>query len=89
MPTLQELASSLNAEVRGNSECFIQDAQAIEKAGEGDITFVGDEIKMRNLSGCRAGAVIVGRDHVESLPELPPAMSVMVVEDAAAAFIEA
>jgi UDP-3-O-[3-hydroxymyristoyl] glucosamine N-acyltransferase len=88
MPTLQELASSLNAEVRGNSECFIQDAQAIEKASEEDITFAGDEIKLRKLPDCRAGAVIVCRDHIDSLPELPPEMAVVVVEDAATAFIE-
>jgi UDP-3-O-[3-hydroxymyristoyl] glucosamine N-acyltransferase len=88
MPTLQELASSLNADIRGNPECLIDDAQAIEKAGEHDVTFAGDAINLRKLTDCRAGAVIVGRKHVDRLPELPSEMALLVVENAATAFIE-
>lgn len=90
MPTLSELTTtlSLDAELRGNRDLNILDGKAIDKAGPDDITFAGDTANLRKVADCRAGAVIVNRSEAEQLPELQREVTLLLVDDAPAAFVE-
>jgi UDP-3-O-[3-hydroxymyristoyl] glucosamine N-acyltransferase len=57
--TLQELADLVAGQLEGNGQLLIQAARALSEAEPGDITFVEDERHLKQLSRCRAAAVVV------------------------------
>ena len=85
--TVGQLAGRLSADVRGDSQLAITGAQAVDKAGPQDITFVADQANLRKLKKGRAGAAIMAASLCDSLKpeELPKA--VLLVADPYAAFI--
>jgi UDP-3-O-[3-hydroxymyristoyl] glucosamine N-acyltransferase len=57
--TLAELARRFHGRVRGNPDLVIERVASLEKAGPGDIAFLGDKRYLPRLAGTRAGAVIL------------------------------
>jgi UDP-3-O-[3-hydroxymyristoyl] glucosamine N-acyltransferase len=64
---LTELAEKVGGDLAGRGDIDIRGAAGIGEAQEGDITFVTDEKRLKDLNACRASAVIVPR----GAPELP------------------
>jgi UDP-3-O-[3-hydroxymyristoyl] glucosamine N-acyltransferase len=64
---LTELAEKVGGELAGRGDIDIRRAAGIGEARDGDITFVTDEKRLKDLHACRASAVIVPR----GAPELP------------------
>lgn len=63
LPTsLGELATRVEGEVLGDPTVKIRGVASIEEAGPGDLTFLGHPKYHRYLVGCRAAAVVIGRD---------------------------
>ncbi len=85
--TIEQLAEKLSAQVRGDRSLSISGAQNMEHSREGEITFVSDEARARNLKSCRASALLVGGALAESLH---PGVSqtVLIVQDARQAFLK-
>ena len=86
--TLKNLASQLAADLRGDGSIEITGGNSLERAREGEITFVVDEGRARTLKSSRSSAVIVGRNLSESplLANIPQA--VLIVENPKRAFLE-
>ncbi|MBW6509507.1 MAG: UDP-3-O-(3-hydroxymyristoyl)glucosamine N-acyltransferase [Desulfuromonadales bacterium] len=59
MATLAELAQLVQGEVHGDPTIQISRVASIDRAAEGDITFVANPKYLPHLKGCRASAVIV------------------------------
>ena len=59
MATLAELAQLVQGEVQGDPTIQISRVAPIDRATEGDITFVANPKYLPHLKGCRASAVIV------------------------------
>ncbi|GLQ31169.1 UDP-3-O-(3-hydroxymyristoyl)glucosamine N-acyltransferase [Litoribrevibacter albus] len=57
--TLQQIAEFLGAELRGDSGLEIQGLAPLDKAKDGDITFLSDTKYVSVLSDCKASAVIL------------------------------
>ncbi|WP_010587234.1 UDP-3-O-(3-hydroxymyristoyl)glucosamine N-acyltransferase [Schlesneria paludicola] len=57
--TVEGLAALVNGSVQGDRLRTIDDAAAIEGAGPTALTFVLDQVQLRRLKDCRAGAVLV------------------------------
>lgn len=57
--TLAELAAVTGGELYGDGETVITAVAAMDKAGEGDITFLSNPKYRKHLSECRASAVMV------------------------------
>jgi UDP-3-O-[3-hydroxymyristoyl] glucosamine N-acyltransferase len=64
---LTELAEKVGGELAGRGDIDIRGAAGIGEARDGDITFVTDEKRLKDLNGCHASAVIVPR----GVPKLP------------------
>jgi len=64
---LTELAERLGGELAGRGDIDIRGVAGIGEAHDGDITFLTDEKRIKDLPACRASAVIVPR----GAPELP------------------
>ncbi|MDW7773437.1 MAG: UDP-3-O-(3-hydroxymyristoyl)glucosamine N-acyltransferase [Desulfobulbaceae bacterium] len=60
--TLQELASLVGGEVRGDKNLSIRGLNGIKYASDEEITFITGAKKSEELSGCRAAAVIIPLD---------------------------
>ena len=88
MPTLQQLADALGGEIHGHPGIIIRDAQAVDKAERDEITFVADEANIRKLPSSRAGAVIVGSKHADSVRAMNLEAVLLIVDDPQSAFIE-
>jgi UDP-3-O-[3-hydroxymyristoyl] glucosamine N-acyltransferase len=56
---LSEIAAALGAELIGQGDIEIRGASGIGEAGDGHITFVADEMHLRDLERSRASAAIV------------------------------
>lgn len=68
--TLSELSRIVGGKIIGDGSVAIRKLTAIDEAGPGDITFLTHPRYRPFLSGCRASAIIVGRDFdVRSLSE--------------------
>jgi len=59
MAKLQQLADLVGGEIRGNAELEILQVAPIDKAQEGDITFVANPKYFAKLKDCQASAVIL------------------------------
>jgi UDP-3-O-[3-hydroxymyristoyl] glucosamine N-acyltransferase len=57
--TLAELARRFGAELRGSGETEIVDVAAFDRAGPGEISFVGDATHRRRLGSSRAAALVL------------------------------
>ena len=80
--TVEMLANQLQAQVRGDRTLIIHDAQAVQKAGPHDVTFVGDEsTTARELEKCSAGAVFVSKTLNASLADEPVPPALILVDD--------
>jgi UDP-3-O-[3-hydroxymyristoyl] glucosamine N-acyltransferase len=88
MPTIGQLADALGGQIHGDPELVVRDAQALDKAGQNDITFVADESNLRKLPSSQAGAVIVGIDHADSVRAMNLGAVLLIVDDPQSAFIE-
>lgn len=86
--TVDLLSDQLGAEVRGDRRPVLRGAESLEKAGPHDISFVCNESNVRRLAGSRAGAVLIGRKDVAAVSECPGLPTLLVVDDAQAAFIQ-
>lgn len=87
MPTVSELTTHLDVEIRGNHDQVILDGKAIDKAGPDDITFAGDVANLRKVSECRAGAIVINRSEADQLSDLQREVTLLLVDDAAGAFV--
>jgi len=83
--TLAELAALVDGTVVGDGSLAIRSAAVLCDAGPDDITLVDGDEKHRNLTDCRAAAVLVCRDFV---PEAIPAVQVDDVHLAFAQIVE-
>lgn len=63
--TLQELASLVDGELSGNPDLQIRGLNGLEYAAADEITFITSEKKADELTGCKAGAVIVPRMEID------------------------
>ena len=59
--TLKELAEHVNATVFGDGNIKISSASTLDRAGEGDITFLANDKYEKQLLTTKAAAVVVGR----------------------------
>jgi UDP-3-O-[3-hydroxymyristoyl] glucosamine N-acyltransferase len=59
MPDLKEIAAFLGAELSGDGDLEIKGVQGLSKAGPGEIAYVARGRESADLSGVRAGALIV------------------------------
>ncbi len=57
--TLAELAAVTGGELHGNGDVIIRAVAAMDKAGEGDITFLSNPKYRKHLTECQASAVMV------------------------------
>ncbi|NQU76293.1 MAG: hypothetical protein HQ546_08290, partial [Planctomycetes bacterium] len=75
------IAEAIGAQIEGDAKAAITGAAAIDTAVAGDITFVVDGRRARQLPECRATAVVAGAG-----VEVPAGMAVLRVVDVQAAF---
>ena len=85
--TVETLAEEVQGTIWGERNTVIHGAQAIEKAGPHEITFVSERSRLSLLRKSRAGAAIVekGFSDLEGRPDVP--RSLIFVNDAQLAFI--
>lgn len=83
--TVESLAALVKGTVRGDSQCAIDDAAAIEAAGSSAVTFVLDQTQLRRLEVCQAAAIVVDRKIADAVGAAANA-TLIVVDDAQAAF---
>ena len=65
--TAADLAELVSGELTGPGEVLIRGLEAVDRAGEGDLTFIADDVWASNWPQCGASAALVSR-HVE-LPQ--------------------
>lgn len=63
--TLAELATITGGELHGNSELTVSTIAAMDKAGEGQITFLTNAKYRKHLGQCRATAVLIKQSELE------------------------
>lgn len=81
--TAQQIAGLINATIQGNPETVVSSFNNIEAATKGDLTFMGNPKYTEALLTSGASIVLIGKDMV---PEQPLKATLLVVEDAYAAF---
>ncbi len=57
--TLAELAQYINAELRGDGDREIAGVNSLDEAGEGEVSYVADAVRLQRAGGIRAAALIV------------------------------
>ena len=83
--SVETLAAVVKGTIHGDRARAIDDANAIEAAGSSAVTFVMNSSQVSRLKDCRAGAVIM-EANVAALLTGPVGFSMIIVEDAQAAF---
>lgn len=81
--TAQQIAGLINASIQGNPETVVSSFNNIEAATKGDLTFMGNPKYTEALLKTEASIVLIGKDMV---PDSPIKATLLVVEDAYAAF---
>lgn len=66
--TLQELASQVNAQIHGDPDCVISAVATLDKATDGDISFLTNTTYLSQLKTTQASAVILSEEFVEQCP---------------------
>jgi UDP-3-O-[3-hydroxymyristoyl] glucosamine N-acyltransferase len=79
--TLGELAKYVGGKVYGDAEVKIRSAATLERAGEGDITFLTNRKYLKHLENTKASAVVVDR-------EIKAGTSLLAAEDPYYAFMQ-
>mgnify|MGYP005724559623 FL=1 len=80
--TVGALAAQLDGEVLGDAELKIQAVDSLGNADSATLSFVGGDSKLKALTGCKAGAILISSSHIEELtPELREQFTFIVVED--------
>lgn len=84
--TAGAIAERIDAELLGDAAVEITDAQALDEAGAGHITFADGEKNLRKLAGSRASAAVIRRESTSQVHggTHPPAL--LLVDDPQAAF---
>ncbi len=85
--TVEMLANQFQAQVRGNRQLIIHDAQAIHQAGPHDITFASNEATRGQLEKSAAGAVFVSKEMNSSFADDRIPSALIVVDDPRSAFM--
>lgn len=88
--TVEQLARQLSAEIVGDRDREVTDAQSLLKAGADEVTFVGDEANLRKLGQSKAGVVLVDADRLAAAKQHCGLRDVtfIIVTDPQVAFIE-
>lgn len=68
MLSLSEIASRLNATLRGDAAISVTRVADLQTAQIGDIAFLADEEYLPSLATCRASAIIVRAEHAALVP---------------------
>lgn len=63
----QEIADKLGGTLRGNGQIIIEGAETIDRAGEREITFIGERVYLGRWANSRAAAAIVSRTLAEEI----------------------
>jgi UDP-3-O-[3-hydroxymyristoyl] glucosamine N-acyltransferase len=79
--TVGELASRLHADLVGDPDGLVRGAAPLDSAGPNDVSFLARRKYLPYLATTRAAAVIVGRN-LEGLKQVPPAKTLLWVDDA-------
>ncbi|MFO1022716.1 MAG: LpxD N-terminal domain-containing protein, partial [Planctomycetales bacterium] len=85
--TVGDLARQVGGTVRGDASCPIMGAQALRKAGPGDISFAADEKNLVLLKATDASAVIVPAAAEGRLTQVEPHLILLFVADPFDAFL--
>ena len=82
--TLKALALQIGARLQGDPECAIYKIAPIEKAKQGELTFLGNRLYKKFLSTTKASAVILSEEdgafcpeHVNALVTTNPRLSLV------------
>ena len=81
--TLGELAQYVDGQIIGNPGIVIKSASTLERAGEGDISFLANIKYEKQMQKTRASAVIVGKEHTYTT-----GVPLLVAEDPYYAFMQ-
>jgi len=81
--TLGELAQYVDGQIIGNPGIVIKSASTLERAGEGDISFLTNIKYEKQMQKTRASAVIVGKEHTYTAT-----VPLLVAEDPYYAFMQ-
>ena len=81
--TLAELAEYVEGQVRGDANTVIKSASTLNRAGEGDISFLANIKYEKHLATTKAAAVIVSKDTVTST-----SVPLLICEDPYYAFMQ-
>ena len=86
--TVGVLSAQVGGEVIGDADRLMKDAQALSKAVGSEVSFLGNDTRLRELEGCRAGAILIGRKKLDELSAAQRAPhTFIVVADVLDAFI--
>ncbi len=85
--SVNSLAELVDGRVVGDGTILIHAGQSIGKAGPRQITFAEDAQNLKKLKTCRASAVVVSKEFVDSLPG-DAAAAFLIVENAQQAFLQ-
>ena len=85
--TAGALAGLLQAELRGNPEAAVTNAQTLEKAGPSDVVYVMDSSYLRKLRKSQAGIAILPRSLGGELTGLD-GKTLLLVDDPQGAFLK-
>ncbi len=66
--SLGELAQGIGAELRGDESRPVKRLATLERAGQGDVSFLANPRYRRFLAGTRASAVIISRSDADACP---------------------
>ncbi|MEX0902169.1 MAG: UDP-3-O-(3-hydroxymyristoyl)glucosamine N-acyltransferase [Pseudohongiellaceae bacterium] len=65
---LGQLAELLDVELKGDAGCVIDGLATLEQAGPGKLSFLSNPLYVKQLSSCKASAVIIDRRHADDCP---------------------
>lgn len=82
------LAERLNGRVVGDAEILVTGIAPLSDAGSGDVTFLGEDTKLRELAGCSAAAILISAAREAELSDAQrEQLTLIVVDDAQDAFL--
>ena len=65
--TVGVLSAQVGGEVVGDADRLMKDAQALSKASGSEVSFLGNDTRIRELEGCQAGAILIARKKLDEL----------------------
>lgn len=85
---LHQLAQHLSATLQGDGSIVIYDGKPLDKAQEGEIAFIADEARARDLHTRKASAFLLDRKLSESSFLAGAPQALLIVEDAKQSFLK-